>query len=32
LAEAAARWQKITDRLGRSDQQRAYVHSLGLEP
>ena len=32
LTEAAARWQKITDRLGRAKQQRAYLHSLGLEP
>jgi ABC-type glycerol-3-phosphate transport system substrate-binding protein len=32
LTEAAARWQNITGRLGRSDQQKAYCRSLGLEP
>lgn len=32
LVEAAARWQKITDRIGRADQQAAYTRSLGLEP
>ena len=32
LAEAAAHWQKITDRLGRAEQQQAYCRSLGLEP
>jgi len=31
LTEAAVRWQQITDRLGRTEQQRAYLHSLGLE-
>jgi multiple sugar transport system substrate-binding protein len=32
LAETAARWQKITDRLGRAEQQQAYCRSIGLEP
>lgn len=32
LAEAAASWQKITDRLGRAEQQQAYCRSIGLEP
>lgn len=32
LARVAAEWQKITDRIGRSNQQKAYTLSLGLEP
>jgi multiple sugar transport system substrate-binding protein len=31
LAAAAAQWQKITDRLGRPRQLRAYGDSVGLE-
>lgn len=30
LSQAAADWQKITDRLGRSSQGQAYSHSVGL--
>lgn len=30
LSRAAADWQKITDRLGRSSQGQAYSHSVGL--
>jgi multiple sugar transport system substrate-binding protein len=32
LQEAATRWQEITQRLGREQQQAAYCHSLGREP
>lgn len=32
LADAAEQWQKITDRLGRTDQKHAYARSHGLEP
>ena len=31
LKEAAAKWQKITERLGVEPQRAAYRHSLGLE-
>ena len=31
LRDAAAAWNKVTDRLGRRSQQRAYWASLGLE-
>jgi hypothetical protein len=30
LAEAAAQWRTITDRLGPDQQRQAYRHSLGL--
>lgn len=30
LSQAAAEWQKITERLGRSSQGQAYSHSVGL--
>jgi multiple sugar transport system substrate-binding protein len=32
LSEVAASWQKITDHLGRAEQQQAYCRSIGLEP
>jgi multiple sugar transport system substrate-binding protein len=32
LAEAATKWQQITDELGRDKQQAAYTRSIGLEP
>jgi len=31
LREAAARWDEITERLGRRQQAEAYYRSLGLE-
>jgi len=32
LSEAAARWQQITDEIGRDKQKAAYMRSIGLEP
>ncbi len=32
LAQAAAAWQSITDKLGRDAQRRAYRQSLGIAP
>lgn len=32
LAVAAARWQEITDAIGRDKQKAAYTRSIGLEP
>ncbi|MCA9268220.1 MAG: hypothetical protein KDA41_07105, partial [Planctomycetales bacterium] len=32
LAAAAAKWESITDQLGREQQRRAYLASLGVRP